>query len=111
MKKAAVYLLLVLFFSGPVGLASAIQEKVDLNKAEAQELEGLPGVGPALAKRIIDNRQKNGPFRKIEDLMEDLMNVRGFGSKKFAALEKYLMLSQPAPSRTPSKKLGTRPPL
>ncbi len=107
MKKAAVYLLLVLFFSGPVGLAGAIQEKVDLNKAEAQELEGLPGVGPALAKRIIDHRQKNGPFRKIEDLM----NVRGFGSKKFAALEKYLMLSQPAPSRTPSKKPGTRPPL
>ena len=107
MKKVAVYLLLVLLCAGPVALAGAMQEKVDLNKADAQKLESLPGVGPALALRIIQHREKNGPFRRIEDLM----NVRGFGSKKFAALEKYLILSQPvAPAGTSAKKTSSKPP-
>jgi len=107
MKKVAVYLLLMLLCAGPVALAGAMQEKVDLNKADAPKLESLPGVGPALALRIIQHREKNGPFRRIEDLM----NVRGFGSKKFAALEKYLILSQSVtPSGTSPKKSGSKPP-
>ena len=48
---------------------------IDLNSAGADELSLLPGVGPALAARIVEDRQARGPFRSIEDLDR----VRGVG--------------------------------
>jgi competence ComEA-like helix-hairpin-helix protein len=66
------------------GLLLARDEvKIDLNAASATQLEELPGIGPALAKRIVEFRKENGPFKKIEDLM----NVRGIGEKKFLNLK------------------------
>lgn len=55
---------------------------VNLNRSSQAELESLPGVGPALAGRIIDYREQNGGFRAIEDLK----NVGGIGDKLFAGL-------------------------
>ena len=48
---------------------------VNLNTASVVELQGLPGVGAKTAARIVDYRQKKGPFKKIEELM----NVQGIG--------------------------------
>ncbi|WP_114854864.1 ComEA family DNA-binding protein [Brachybacterium sp. YJGR34] len=49
--------------------------EIDLNTAGAAELEELPGVGPALARRIIEHREGNGPFTAVDDLLE----VSGIG--------------------------------
>ena len=62
---------------------------VNLNTATAAELETLPGVGPKVAARIIDYRQKKGPFKKIEELM----NVQGIGEKSFLKLRAQLTVA------------------
>ena len=56
---------------------------LDLNTATAEELAELPGIGPALAERIIAYRQEQGPFETVEELME----VKGIGQGKLAGLE------------------------
>ena len=52
---------------------------VNINKATQTELETLPGIGPAMALRIIEHREENGNFENIEDIK----NVKGIGDAKF----------------------------
>lgn len=54
-------------------------EKVNINKATQTELEGLPGIGPATAIKIINYRNENGKFKNIEDIKE----VSGIGDAKY----------------------------
>lgn len=56
---------------------------VNINTASVAELDGLPGIGAKTAALIVEYRQKNGPFKKIEELM----NVRGVGEKNFLKLK------------------------
>jgi competence protein ComEA len=63
---------------GPVGA----EPMINLNTATLDQLESLPGIGPALGQRILDYRQQHGPFRKVEDLL----NVSGIGEKRLADL-------------------------
>lgn len=57
--------------------------KININTATQASLETLPGIGPALASRIIAYRQTNGPFKTIEEIKE----VSGIGEKRFEAIK------------------------
>jgi|CZCB01.1.fsa_nt_gi competence protein ComEA len=60
---------------------------LNVNTASQKELETLPGIGPVLARAIIDYRERCGPFRKLEDLL----NVSGVGEKILARISDYLV--------------------
>ena len=62
---------------------------ININTASAGELDGLPGIGAKTAARIVEYRQKNGPFKKIEELM----NVRGVGEKNFLKLKAHITVA------------------
>ena len=71
--------------TGPVPTAGAAA-LLDLNTATAEELESLPGVGPVIARRILDWRAENGPFTGPQDVMA----VSGIGEATYAKLEPYI---------------------
>lgn len=62
--------------------------KIDINSANAYELEGLPGIGPVLARRIIQYREKHGEFKTISELNK----VSGVGDKKQEAIRGYIYI-------------------
>lgn len=59
------------------------KKKVNINTATQNELDELPGIGPAIAQRIIEYREENGNFQKIEDLQ----NVKGIGDAKYEEIK------------------------
>ena len=82
--------------AAPAGQASAAATTlVNLNTATAAQLETLPGIGKATAERILEYRQKNGGFKKAEELM----NVRGVGEKSFLKLKTLITVSMPKAER------------
>ena len=62
---------------------------ININTAAPGELDNLPGIGAKTAARIVEYRQKNGPFKKIEELM----NVRGVGEKNFLKLKDHITVT------------------
>ena len=75
--------------------AATTAAPVNLNTATAEQLATIPGVGPKMAERIIDYRQKNGGFKKIEDLM----NVSGVGEKSFLKMKPLITVTAARPGQ------------
>lgn len=64
---------------------------VNVNSADAKELQSLPGIGPAYAGRIIEYRQKNGAFTSYEELLK----IKGIGKKRLEKLLPFIQLKEP----------------
>jgi competence protein ComEA len=80
----------------PVGASEAhggsnSPQRVDINRATAADFDQLPGVGPVLAKRIMDYRKSVGRFHAVEDLRA----VKGIGTKKLNQLKPFITVVRP----------------
>jgi competence ComEA-like helix-hairpin-helix protein len=64
------------------------EESVNINTASAEELERLPGIGPALASRILEHRQKHGPFKRPQDIVI----VRGMSAKLYRRIARLIRI-------------------
>jgi competence protein ComEA len=71
--------------------AAAAVAVVNLNTATVSQIATLPGIGEKTAERIIEYREKNGGFKKVEDLM----NVKGIGEKSFLKLKALITVGDP----------------
>lgn len=77
-----------------LGVLTAAAEKkppaqpVNINTATAAELQQLPGIGPATARAIVQHRTRNGPFRRLEELLI----IRGISRSRLRALRPHLRL-------------------
>lgn len=63
--------------------SASVTTPVNLNTATAAQLEKLPGIGARTAQLIVEHRQKNGNFKKVEELM----NIKGIGEKSFLKIK------------------------
>ncbi|MBQ6117076.1 MAG: helix-hairpin-helix domain-containing protein [Oscillospiraceae bacterium] len=68
-------------------------DPIDLNTADEEALQRLPGIGPALAERIVADRAANGPFASVEELTR----VSGIGEKTVEDIRPYVTVSGTAP--------------
>ena len=75
--------------------APARVDLVNLNTSNATQIASLPGIGPKTAESIIQYRQKNGGFKKIEEIM----NVRGVGEKSFLKIKSLITVTAPKVDR------------
>ena len=81
--------------TAPAAAQARAATPLNINTATAEQFEALPGLGAKMAARIVEYRQKNGGFKKVEDLM----NVRGIGEKNFLRLKPLLTVGAPRNER------------
>lgn len=103
-RSAVLGLVMALVVAASSALAAGASKpaptgKVNINTAAVSQLTTLPGVGPKLAARIVEYRQKAGGFKSIQELM----NVQGVGEKSFQKIQGYLSIADAA-SRSGSSR-------
>jgi len=77
------------------------ERPVNLNTATSEQLQQVPGIGPATAGKILQMRKAYGPFKSVDDLLA----IRGLGAKRLEKMRKYLTVgkpSNPAPQPPPA---------
>ena len=70
----------------PAKLTNPAQGRININMAGTDDLQRIPGIGPAMAERLIAYRKENHGFQSVEDLMQ----VSGIGAKKFERMQPFI---------------------
>jgi competence ComEA-like helix-hairpin-helix protein len=81
------------------------ERPVNLNSANSEQLQQVPGIGPATAGKILQMRKTYGPFRSVDDLLA----IRGLGAKRLEKMRKYLTVGKSAASKSTSAPAKSPP--
>src|SRR5271156_1032434 len=73
-------------------------QPVNLNTATSEQLQQVPGIGPATADKILQMRKSYGAFKSVDDLLA----IRGIGPKRLEKMRKYLTVAKAAPANKPA---------
>ncbi len=90
-------LAMVIGFGVPAAAATAAESRtetpaqVDINSASVEELMSVSGIGQVIAQRIVEFREKNGPYKSVDDLLK----VQGIGEKSLARIRENLSVGRP----------------
>ncbi|CAN2038974.1 competence protein ComEA [Candidatus Magnetomoraceae bacterium gMMP-15] len=90
MKKryAKIFVCVIVALSLLLPVSLMAEDKININTATLNEIIKLPSIGPVIAQRIIDYREKIGLFHAVEDIMQ----IKGIGVKKFAAIKNLIIV-------------------
>lgn len=96
-RKALVVVLVVVCIAlvSLLNVNAAEVQKININTATAEELAQLKGIGPSHAANIVAFREKNGPFKSPEELMQ----VSGIGQRTFEANQEIIIVEEPKPKK------------
>src|SRR5260370_31033480 len=88
-------LCLILFFSSAASFAKKKPplKPVNINTANSEELQQVPGIGPGTAEKILQMRKSYGAFKSVDDLLA----IRGLGPKRLEKMRKYLTVGKDGP--------------
>jgi len=101
--------LVFLFSAGPLAAKKKPPaQPVNLNTATSEQLQQVPGVGPATADKIVKMRKSYGPFKSVDDLLA----IRGLGPKRLEKMRKYLTTGKSATPKpaSPTAQSAPKPP-
>src|SRR5258705_3785953 len=90
-----IFCLLMLFFVAESMSAATKKpplKPININTANSEELQQVPGIGPATAEKILQMRKSYGAFKSVDDLL----SIRGIGRKRLEKMRKYLTVSKSA---------------
>ena len=79
---------------------------VNINTANSEELQQVPGIGPATAEKILQMRKSYGTFKSVDDLLA----IKGIGKKRLEKMRKYLTVSKAVANRVPRPPVAVSPP-
>jgi competence ComEA-like helix-hairpin-helix protein len=80
-------------------------QPVNINTANSEQLQSVPGIGPSTAERILQMRKSYGTFKSVDDLLA----IRGLGPKRLEKMRKYLTVGKPAATK-PAAPLSAKSP-
>lgn len=93
-----------LLLAGPAAAAPALEGQININSATPEQLELLPGIGPAMAKKIVDYRASK-PFQEAAQIMR----IKGIGRKTFDRIKPLLVLKGDTTLHEVPKDEGGKP--
>jgi competence ComEA-like helix-hairpin-helix protein len=95
------FLSLIVSASATAGKKKPPAQPININTANSEQLQQVPGIGPATADKILQMRKSYGPFKSVDDLLA----IRGLGAKRLEKMRKYLTVGGPTQSKKPASPI------